>query len=212
MRRQMHGQMAAGTGAAGRGGERAAGALSELPEKFSAMLSALRAREIPGGELPTYTGVLETVHLLPGRMRLRIPSLRHSRQGVAAFCEKIAHLQGVVEASGNPRTATVLLRFDPEKLTPLQVFSAARHCFNFNEELHAYHSVLWREIKNVKHAVNQTLLRKTYGLFDLRAAMSLALGAFMIRGFFNPTATGSKYAKPLNALWWFYQSISKTDY
>lgn len=52
----------------------------------------------------------ELLHRCPGRLRLRIASLRHAPAQLEAVAERARGLPGVVEARANPLTTTLLLR------------------------------------------------------------------------------------------------------
>ena len=60
--------------------------------------------------------MLEYVHFIPGRLRLRITSLRH--QGKAAEAEaKVAAIADVTSATANPLTGSLKIEFDRRRLS-----------------------------------------------------------------------------------------------
>lgn len=50
----------------------------------------------------SFSGVLEAVHSIPGRMRLRIPSLRHRPKAMEEFAVRLKRLDGIIDVTVNP--------------------------------------------------------------------------------------------------------------
>jgi hypothetical protein len=86
----------------------------------------LKGTAMPGpivaevGQSPT-TFEFDIAHHLPGRLRLRSAVLK----GNARACERAQHhlaqIGGVKQASANPITGSVLLGYDPNRLSPGEV-------------------------------------------------------------------------------------------
>ena len=78
-------------------------------------------------QIVSFSGVLEVVHALPGRMRLRMPSLRARARALAEFATSLKRLEGIQDVTVNPVLGTALVRYDAAKLTPSLVVAAATH-------------------------------------------------------------------------------------
>ena len=76
-------------------------------------------------QIVSFSGVLEVVHALPGRMRLRMPSLRARARALAEFATSLKRLEGIQDVMVNPVLGTALVRYDAAKLTPSLVVAAA---------------------------------------------------------------------------------------
>jgi hypothetical protein len=59
------------------------------------------------------TTAAHLVHRAQGRVRLRIPERRHDASWLADLEDRLRDLPGITEVSANPRTAGVLVLFDP---------------------------------------------------------------------------------------------------
>lgn len=65
------------------------------------------------------------VHRTRERIRLRLPDRRHDTAFFAELCERLSALPGVVEVSGNPLSAGLLVRFHPTQAHALRAAIAA---------------------------------------------------------------------------------------
>ena len=82
-------------------------------------------------QIVSFAGVLEVVHALPGRLRLRIPSLAGRPRALADFETSLKRLDGIASVSTNATLGTALVRYDAAKLSPSLVVAAATHGFDF---------------------------------------------------------------------------------
>ena len=55
------------------------------------------------------TGPVQTAHFIPGRVRLRVPSLANNGAGAALVREKLPTIRGVQSVQLNPATGSVLI-------------------------------------------------------------------------------------------------------
>ena len=60
--------------------------------------------------------MLEYVHFVPGRLRLKISELRHRRRAAEAETV-VAGISGVRRVVANPTTGSLTINFDPEELS-----------------------------------------------------------------------------------------------
>lgn len=157
-------------------------------------------------QVVSFSGVLEVVHSIRGRLRLSIPSLKGRARGLADFAATVKRLEGIHEVTVNPILGTALVTYDAEKLTPSLVVAAATHGFDFETAFRAHRSVLGGELRAIHYALNQALLRRSHGLLDLPALMTFVLVITFIRGMMG--RGGAKFS-PLAVLWWLQQSLTK---
>lgn len=182
--------------------------------KISNLFKAFEKQEgeILKDMLPSFSGVLEVKHYIRGRLRVKIPAIRGSTQ-TAEFIEKaLSPITGMKSVSVNPLLGTVLLKFDESALSPEIVITALSHCFNFDAAVKNRKSILGKELKLFRFAIDQAVLKKTCGILDIRSAMSLLLIFQLIRGIAS-WRRGSllqpqtKPLFPISLLWWLFQSI-----
>lgn len=157
-------------------------------------------------QIVSFSGVLEVVHALPGRMRLRMPSLRARARALAEFATSLKRLEGIQDVTVNPVLGTALVRYDAAKLTPSLVVAAATHGFNFETAVRNHQSLVGGELRALHYAFNQAIMQRTGGVLDLPALMTVLLIVTFVRGI---TGRGGPKVSPLAVLWWLHRSLSR---
>lgn len=157
-------------------------------------------------QIVSFSGVLEVVHALPGRMRLRMPSLRARARALAEFATSLKRLEGIQDVMVNPVLGTALVRYDAAKLTPSLVVAAATHGFDFETAVRNHQSLVGGELRALHYAFNQAIMQRTGGVLDLPALMTVLLIVTFVRGI---TGRGGPKVSPLAVLWWLHRSLSR---
>lgn len=157
-------------------------------------------------QIVSFSGVLEVVHALPGRMRLRMPSLRARARALAEFATSLKRLEGIQDVTVNPVLGTALVRYDAAKLTPSLVVAAATHGFDFETAVRNHQSLVGGELRALHYAFNQAIMQRTGGVLDLPALMTVLLIVTFVRGI---TGLGGPKVSPLAVLWWLHRSLSR---
>lgn len=157
-------------------------------------------------QIVSFSGVLEVVHALPGRMRLRMPSLRAQARALAEFATSLKRLEGIQDVTVNPVLGTALVRYDAAKLTPSLVVAAATHGFDFETAVRNHQSLVGGELRALHYAFNQAIMQRTGGVLDLPALMTVLLIVTFVRGI---TGRGGPKVSPLAVLWWLHRSLSR---
>lgn len=157
-------------------------------------------------QIVSFSGVLEVVHALPGRMRLRMPSLRARARALAEFATSLKRLEGIQDVTVNPILGTALVRYDAAKLTPSLVVAAATHGFDFETAVRNHQSLVGGELRALHYAFNQAIMQRTGGVLDLPALMTVLLIVTFVRGI---TGRGGPKVSPLAVLWWLHRSLSR---
>lgn len=157
-------------------------------------------------QIVSFSGVLEVVHALPGRIRLRMPSLRARARALAEFATSLKRLEGIQDVTVNPVLGTALVRYDAAKLTPSLVVAAATHGFDFETAVRNHQSLVGGELRALHYAFNQAIMQRTGGVLDLPALMTVLLIVTFVRGI---TGRGGPKVSPLAVLWWLHRSLSR---
>ncbi len=157
-------------------------------------------------QIVSFSGVLEVVHALPGRMRLRMPSLRARARALTEFATSLKRLEGIQDVTVNPVLGTALVRYDAAKLTPSLVVAAATHGFDFETAVRNHQSLVGGELRALHYAFNQAIMQRTGGVLDLPALMTVLLIVTFVRGI---TGRGGPKVSPLAVLWWLHRSLSR---
>lgn len=121
---------------------------------------------------------VRTDHMLPGRVRFRVPCLCvdiASGQGLCAALEKVSSVNNV---SVNSVTGSVLIHYDPEALNAALLAAAVIKILRLEGELEKVPaSKLQREMRQVSQALDRALYDQTNGLLDMKTAVFLSLAA-----------------------------------
>ena len=157
-------------------------------------------------QIVSFVGVLEVVHALPGRLRLKIPSLARRSRAMADFAASLKRLDGISDVTTNPTLGTALVRYDADRLTPSLVVAAATHGFDFETAFRSRRSLVGGELKAIHYAINQAIMRRSGGVLDLPALMAVLLVVTLVRGV---AGRGGPRFSPLAVLWWLHQALTR---
>jgi hypothetical protein len=78
------------------------------------------ARGVPGGRgagALRWAGLLRSVHILPGRLRLRVKALKGRRHAAGALESHLGAVEGISRVEVSAITGSLLLHFDPRRLS-----------------------------------------------------------------------------------------------
>src|ERR1700686_1325138 len=118
--------------------------------------------------LPSFPGVMETTHVLPGRLRLCAPVLIGQRAAADQLQKRLARLDGIraVEVSSVP--GSLLLCFAPDPVTPDLLMGAAIRLLGLEKDIQRPPpSYIGEEIRHVGESLTHAIREQTGGLMDL---------------------------------------------
>lgn len=128
------------------------------------------------------TGPVQTAHFVPGRVRLRVPSLAKNSEGAALVREKLPTIQGVQSVQLNSTTGSVLIVYREEQVQPELLFAAVVRLMNLDAELKRLpQPVVTRELREMLNSANRAVYDRTGGLIDLWSAGLILLAAIGIQ-------------------------------
>jgi hypothetical protein len=152
------------------------------------------------------TGPVQTAHWMPGRMRLRVPSLAENGAGTAQIQEKLPTIQGVQSVRLNPATGSVLIVYHEDQVRPELLFAAVVRLMNLDAELKRMpQPVVTRELREILGSVNRMVYDRTGGLLDLWSAALILLAAIGVRKLFAQGA--GAFPAGLTLVWWGLASL-----
>jgi hypothetical protein len=161
---------------------------------------------------------VETVHALPGRIRLRVGALRDRAEASAAAAQAVAAVPGVVAIRVHPFTATFLVTYQQERVTADAIAEALRDAVGARRVLAVGGrppverrdgkvpvSRIGRALMQAFHDANEDVLRATDGSVDLGV---LAMSAFATLGAAE-VVVKKKMVSPgwFNLAWWGFQTF-----
>ena len=151
--------------------------------------------------LPSFVGVMETTHALPGRLRLRAPVLIGRRAAAEQLQKSLAKIEGVRAVAASPVSGSVLVSFAPDRVTPDLLMGAAIRLLGLEKAVErAPPSAIGEGIRHAGESLNHAIHERTGGLLDLWTSLTLLLAAAGIRRL----AAGDPFGWPL--LWWAYRN------
>jgi len=142
-----------------------------------------QAEKDTGVPFPRFrTGPVRTLHVLDGRVRFGVPSIRERPDAAPVLREKLPRLEGVDSVEVSPITGSVLICFAPDKIQPGLLFAAVVRLLDLEEELKRTPTpALTREIRALGGSLNRVVYDKTGGVLDLHSAVLLALVGLGVR-------------------------------
>ncbi len=115
-----------------------------------------------------FWGVLEVAHELPGRLRLRCPSLLGSADDAARLTNELPRLPGVREVSADPRTGSILIAYEAGRIDVHTVQAGVLKLLGLESRIERpAPSLLTRQTDELIDALNRALLDVTRGAADL---------------------------------------------
>ena len=125
---------------------------------------------------PSIRGVAETVHSLPGRMRLMVPGLVGNSEAGDKLQGSMESLEAVTSTRVNPVSGSVVVSYDPESVEPVLLFGAVVHILGLDQQLaQTSPPVLWREIDAAGKTADDMLRTFSLGLMDIKTLVTLLL-------------------------------------
>ena len=152
------------------------------------------------------TGPVQTAHWMPGRVRLRVPSLAENAAGAATLRERLPTIQGVQSVKLSPVTGSVLIAYREDQVRPELLFAAVVRLMNLDAELkRTPEPVVTRELREILGSVNRMVYDQTGGLIDLWSAGLILLTAIGIQ---RLLAQGMRaFPAGLTLVWWGMASL-----
>lgn len=166
------------------------------------LLAALVGRKQRPSLVPMLrTGPVQTVHLLPGRVRFRVPSLVEARSEAANLRERLRGIEGVREVEVNPASGSVLICYRESLVRPELLFAATVRLLGLDKELEQTpRPLVTRKLRAVLDSLNRIVYDRTSGVLDFSSALLILLAAIGVRKMLQPGAAALPAGFTL--LWW----------
>ena len=166
---------------------------------------AVRGKRKRRSPLLSLRNVIETRHLLPGRVRFRIPALVDNAEGKAELAEQIMKIQGVNSIEVNTVTGSVLIHHR-DSIAPELLFAALVRVLGLQREVeNAAQPIVSREIRELAQSLNRYVYEITGGIIDLWTAIPLILAGIGIYRW--RIVPASRFPGGLTLMWWAYLSL-----
>lgn len=131
--------------------------------------------------MPSAKGFIETVHYLPGRLRLHIPSLAGKPEAAQTLRKQMEMLDHITSLQVNTINGSVLILFDPAAIDPEILFGATARILGIDEKLtDAGEPVMWQEIRSAGQAIDHALHSSSGGYVDVKTLFTILLLAIVV--------------------------------
>lgn len=120
--------------------------------------------------LPSFIGVIEVKHSVRGRIRLYVPILKKDEASRQLLLEQLGRVDSIKHIEISNITGSLTVKYDPEQIDPALLIGVVAKLLGLESELtKKRESLVSREMKNMKEAVNLSVYNKTRGLLDIKA-------------------------------------------
>jgi len=168
------------------------------------LASMLKRRRKADQSLPIIQGQFEASHSLPGRIRFRVALIENKEntqiETIRNELTKIPDIQSVEICS---YSGSILVRYDDERIEPYVVCGILIKVLGLEDALESHpESIVQREIRLIRNAINQTVYNSTAGTLDSTSAfviLIISLGLYKIIFQKDRSLPGG-----FNLLWWAY--------
>lgn len=167
--------------------------------------------------------ILQIVHAIPGRTRMRLSWLRQQPDEAAPLAERLAQLDASVEVRVRPWTGSVLVTYDPQHLDESALLAETRRLAGasfvvrrgeespearaeIERTARAGHGSLGRALGRSMREINRDVLEASDGRLDLGSLTGLS---FLALGAAEIAATRTLPAPPwFNLAWWAFRTFT----
>jgi hypothetical protein len=149
--------------------------------------------------VPSFRGVIEVKHSIPGRVRLHIPKLREE-ENIEAILQ-LKKVDGIERIEVNSYLGTALFVYKEEIVSPSLIVGLIVRVMGLEDQIESKpRSMVSKELKSLNESLNMAVYEKSKGLFDFNTALILAL---IVVGA-KKTASSPNRPSGLNYIWWGY--------
>lgn len=154
--------------------------------------------------MPSFYGILEVKHRLPGRVRLQIDSLKGNEEVSKYLEEKLKSVNGIDKISVNSLVGSVLVKYDEKIIEPMFLIGIILNILGLEDKVFEKKSgTLHSVMKETVDMLDLTIYNKTKGILDLKTVIALF---FMGYGF-KKVRQNPIMPNGVNLLWWGYNLI-----
>ncbi len=146
-------------------------------------------------------GPVTTEHVLPGRVRFAVPSLKDDDSKADLLQEKLSTLEGVQKVEVTPVTGSVLIDYRDGIVQPELLFAAVVRLLGLEKDLQKTpRPKLVKELRSMLDSLNRVVYDRTGGLLDFTSALLILLAAVGVK---KMIADGAKSVPAgFTLLWW----------
>ena len=147
------------------------------------------------------TGPVQTAHLLPGRVRFRVPSLVDAPTQAEELRSRLSALDGVENVEVSASSGSLLIEYREKLVRPELLFAATVRLLGLEKEMeHTPRPVVVKELRAMFDSLNRVVYDRTHGLLDFSSALLILMAAV---GISKVVKQGSAAFPPgFSLVWW----------
>lgn len=170
-------------------------------------LNMFRGKQVKS-PLPSFKGIIETVHYLPGRVRFYIPRLKKD-EGLTKNLEKqLKSIQVVKQVEVNSTIGMARITYDSEAIAPIILMGAIMKLLGLDQKLNEPRSGSLRDQFNAGIKVtNDAIIDASNGILDFNSLVALLLlgsAVYSIRG----NLTNLTAPPAVTLAWWGFNCMT----
>lgn len=165
---------------------------------FSGMNFPLQRRKI----LPSFKGIIEHKHHIPGRYRFHIPSLMGNSAAIDILRDKLPVIPGVISADADIRSGSLIVS-GSDTMDPNLLLAAVIKLLGLEEEVEKTPvSGFSSAMTTYWHVLNRSVYEQSGGAITANDAVGIVLLGASLLKFWKTRKLGIPSAFTL--LWWFF--------
>ncbi len=157
--------------------------------------------------MPTFKGIIEVKHILSGRIRYNIPSLKGDQQKIDNLKKIVNDFDNIISVEGSANTGSLLILFD--KIEPELITGLLIHLLDLKDAIEKpVVGSIYQKISSVSKSLNRGIYEETNGLLDIDSIITFSLGFFGIKYLIkNPLKGPGSWT----LLWWLYNATMNIE-
>lgn len=160
--------------------------------------------------LPSFKGIIEVRHFLPGRMRIYVSKLVGNDIEKTLLETQFSKIDGINVIQVNGITGSVLVSYDTSKVDAGILYSAMIRLLQLEEFIDKNEvSLVSREIKQASESLNRGMFEKTNGIMDMKTLVPVSFIMFALKEIYKNPSAGKPGAYTL--LWWAYDMLRRGE-
>ena len=149
---------------------------------------------------------IETQHVLPGRVRFRVPLLVGNDDDVQRIERQLSRVDGIDQVQANRISGSVVIRYQPEHISPELLFAALIRLLDLEKELERTpQPALAKQLRQLGDALNRAVYSKSDGFIDLWTAIPLVLLGLGVRKIVQEKSL--TFPNGFTLAWWAYMAL-----
>lgn len=132
--------------------------------------------------LPSFKGLLEIKHYIPGRIRFYSTRIKNNKDTVIFLGEQLNKIPVINLIDINIITGTVLIKYNTNEIEPMVIISIFIKLLNLEKEISKEpKDRIGTELVEVKNSLNRAVYEKTQGILSMKTIMFFILLSYGIR-------------------------------